>query len=67
MNKRILKLIFAKGISGASENAYLVLGQVLRKYAKDSNDKIKVKVLADVLDELSKKWGKEIDETISIE
>ena len=67
MNKRILKLIFNKGISGYSENAYLALGQLLRRYAKNSNDKIKVIILADVLDKLSKRWEKEIDDTLRLE
>lgn len=64
MDKKTLKLIFSKSVNPENSNAFQSLGFLLKKYAKSNKDKIKVITLAKVLDELSEKWKKEIDEYI---
>jgi len=67
MNKKILKIIFGEAVDGQNCNAYIALGDLLRKCQKDPMETIRVSTLADVLDELSDKWEKEIDEVINSE
>lgn len=66
--KKVLEMIFEKGIDVSSNNCYAVLVDWLNELPVEvSKTSVSLKALRAVLIKLSKKWDKEIDELMEYE